>query len=201
MKLSRADLIRRGALAVGGAYGLGMVGPYITKALAGAAGDDVEILNFLLPFEYLQASLYNRGVKEVNAKGQKMRLSGEQRRFVTQLAGEEREHVEAVEAMIEKLGGKPVAKAGYAFAFTGFYVFEGIAQNLETTAVGAYNGVIPMIRSKEVRELAGSIVQVEARHLAALKIRASVEPAPEAFDRPSTQFSAISSVEKYTGTF
>jgi rubrerythrin len=198
--LSRGDVILRGALAAGAMYGLGAIGPYVSDALAGGR-DDVDILNFLLPFEYLQAAIYNRGKSELNDKGEKMLLKSEEKALVEGLLADEGRHVSALKKAVEELGGKPVRKGAYAFAFINFDEFLRLAREIETSAIGAYNGAIPSLKSTKARELAGSIVQVEGRHAAALLIRRKEEPAPTAFDEGLLENTAIISVGRFTGVF
>jgi rubrerythrin len=199
--VSRGDVILKGALAAGALYGLGAIGPYVSDALAGGARDDVDILNFLLPFEYLQAAIYNRGKSELNDKGEKMPLKSEEKALVEGLLADEGRHVSALKKAVEELGGKPVRKGAYAFAFINFDEFLRLAREIETSAIGAYNGAIPSLKSTKARELAGSIVQVEGRHAAALLIRRKEEPAPAAFDEGLLENTAIISVGKFTGVF
>jgi hypothetical protein len=69
-----------------------------------------------------------------------------------------------------KLGGKPVAKPTFNFEYDGTSGFLKLAETFENVGVGAYNGAAPGIKSKEVLAAAGSIVQVEAPHAAAIAL-------------------------------
>jgi hypothetical protein len=66
--------------------------------------------------------------------------------------------------------------------FTNERTFLKLAMTLEDTGVSAYNGAAPQIRSSEVLAAAGSIMQVEARHAALIRLRRGETPAPSAFD-------------------
>ncbi len=197
--LSRGELLLRGALATGALYGLGAVSPYVRGALAADEASDVDTLNFLLLFEYLQVSIYNRAKSEVNDKGEKMSLKTKEKELVDLLFTQEGEHVAAVKKMIEKAGGKPMEKGEYAFAFREYKTFLFIAAEIETTTIGAYNGAIPRLESEEARQLANSIVQVEGRHAAMTRIPIKEEPAPEAFDEGLVENTAAIQVERFTG--
>lgn len=66
--------------------------------------------------------------------------------------------------------------------------FLALASVLENAGVGAYNGAAPMISSKAVLGSAGSIVQVEARHAAAINLLIGKSPTPSGgFDKPLTK--------------
>ena len=66
--------------------------------------------------------------------------------------------------------------------------FLALASVLENTGVGAYNGAAPSLKSKQVLASAGSIVQIEARHAAAIDLLIGKSPTPnEGFDKPLTQ--------------
>jgi rubrerythrin len=199
--LSRGEVFLKAAIAAFGIYGLGAVGPYVRAALAADAGGDVHILNFLLPFEYLQVSLYNRGNSETNTTGGKMALKPREKELTETFLAEEGEHVKALRDMIVHLGGKPVKKGNYAFAYRVFTQFLELAGKLETAAIGAYNGAIPSLKSKEARELAFSIVQVEARHAATARIGIREDPAPEPFDKGESEQNSINAVLPFTGVF
>jgi len=56
------------------------------------------------------------------------------------------------------------------------------ARILEAVGVSAYLGATPLINSSDVLAAAASIVTVESRHQAFIRVAAGVEPVPAAFD-------------------
>jgi rubrerythrin len=188
--LSRSEVLLKGALAAGAVYGTLAVGPYVRRALGAMGGGDVAILNFALTLEYLEAKFYAEAKSRAGA-------SGELKSLVNLLAKDEKEHVDALKGTIKKLGGKPVAEPKFDFAYSGTGGFLKLAQTFEDTGVSAYNGAAPMIKSKEVLTAAGSIVQVEARHAAAIRLQNKAEPAPMAFDKPLSEKQVLKAVEPF----
>ena len=188
--LSRSDVILKGALAAGAIYGSAMVSPFVRKALAMSESGDVGILNFALTLEYLESTFYAEAKKRAKP-------SGELKALVDLIASDEQQHVEALEATIKKLGGKPVAEPKFNFEYSDTAGFLKLAQTFEDTGVSAYNGAGPMIKSKEVLTAAGSIVQVEARHAAAIRLQNKEEPAPAAFDSPLSEKQVLKAVEPF----
>jgi hypothetical protein len=188
--LSRSEVLLKGALAAGAVYGTLAVGPFVRKALAMSGGSDVDILNFALTLEYLESSFYDEAKTRAKASGQLKSLIG-------LLADDEKQHVEALTATIKSLGGKPVAEPKFEFPYDDTAGFLKLAQTFEDTGVSAYNGAGPMIKSKEVLGAAGSIVQVEARHAAAIRLQNKEEPAPEAFDPSLTEAQVLKAVEPF----
>ena len=73
--------------------------------------------------------------------------------------------------------------------------FEKLAITLEDTGVSAYNGAAPMIESKEVLGAAGSIVQVEAKHAAALRFLGGMDPTLGPFDQPLDKAAVLKAVK------
>jgi hypothetical protein len=191
--LTREAFLLRATLAAGATYGAMSATPYITRALAQEGGGDVDILNFALTLELLEADFYTNGLKQV--KG----LSGDEKKLATELRDNENEHVDALTATIEKLGGKPANKPTFDFggAFASRAAFLKTANVLEDTGVSAYNGAAPAIESGEVLGAAGSIVQVEARHAALVRLARGKEPAPLAFDKTSEMAEVLKAVTPF----
>jgi hypothetical protein len=179
--ITRSSFILRGALAAGAFYGTAAVTPFVSQALAETGGGDVEILNFALTLEYLEADFYN-------VKGKSLGLSGEAKKYAKSFGEEESAHVSALIAAIKSMGGKPVAKPTFAFPATDQASFLALASVLENTGVGAYNGAGPSLKNKQILAAAGTIVQVEARHAAAIDLLLGKSPTPsEGFDTPLTK--------------
>jgi len=176
--LSRGAFLMRGALATGALFGGSAVSPFVRRALAQEGGGDVDVLNFALTLEYLEATFYSRAIRK--GRG----LGADTVRLVREIHDNEAAHVDALRGTIKQLGGRPVEapKVGFGDVFTNRSRFLGLAQTLEDTGVSAYNGAAPQIRSSEVLAAAGSIVQVEARHAALIRLMRDETPAPAAFD-------------------
>ena len=176
--MTRSSFILRGALAAGAFYGTSAVTPFVSQAFAQSGGGDAEILNFALTLEYLEAAFYN-------VKGRQVGLSGKAREYARTFGEEEAEHVTALTAAIKTLGAKPVAKPTFSFPVTDERSFLKLASVLENTGVGAYNGAAPSLQSKQVLAAAGGIVQIEARHAAAIDLLLGESPTPSGgFDTP-----------------
>jgi rubrerythrin len=186
--MTRSSFVLKSALTVGAVYGTTMVSPFVRQAFA-QGGGDVEILNFALTLEYLEADFYEKAMK--------LNLEGELMDIATEFGAHEAEHVEALVATIEKLGGTPVQKPTFTFPLENQASFLKLAQTLEDTGVGAYNGAGPMIESKEILGAAGSIVQIEARHAAAIRLKNKAEPAPAAFDKAIEMQAVLDAVKPF----
>jgi serine-rich repeat adhesion-like glycoprotein len=188
--LSRSEVILKGALAAGALYGAAMVGPFVGRALAASEGGDVDILNFALTLEYLESTFYEEAKKRVGA-------SGDLKSLIDLVAKDEREHVAGLTAAVKQLGGKPVAEPKFDFPYNDTAGFLKLAQTFEDTGVSAYNGAAPQIASKDVLATAGAIVQIEARHAAAIRLQNGDEPAPMPFDPTLDEAMVLKAVEPF----
>jgi ferritin-like protein len=191
--VSRQSFIVRGAVAAGSVYGLATVGPFVREALAQDGGGDVEILNFALTLEYLEAAFYTQALKQVSG------LSGDAKSLATEIRDNENEHVAALMKTIKDLGGTPVKAPGVDFgdAFANQKAFLKLAQTFEDTGVSAYNGAAPMIESTDVLAAAGSIVQIEARHAAAIRLLNGQPITDGGFDKALERQAVLDAVKPF----
>jgi hypothetical protein len=189
-EMSRSDVIMKGALAAGAVYGLAAVGPFIRQAFAQGPSSDLDILNYALTLEYLEAAFYDEAKTKAKATGDLQKL-------IEQLADDEAEHVSALTATIKQLKGKPVPAPKVKFDYSDSKGFLKLAVTFEDTGVSAYNGAGPMLKSKELLATAGSIVQIEGRHAAAMRLQAGEEPAPDAFDPTLTTQQVLTAVKPF----
>ena len=188
--LDRSAFLVRGALAAGAIYGATAVTPFVRKVFAQGSMGDVDILNFALTLEYLEASFYQEAAKQVSG------LSGEVAGYVKTFGDEEQEHLDALKVTITDLGATPVEapKVDFGDAFSSQDAFLKLAVVFEDTGVSAYNGAAPAIESKDLLATAGSIAQIEARHAAVIRLAAGDQPAPEAFDPTLTEDEVLKAV-------
>ncbi len=190
---TRGAFLLRTALAAGAVYGAGAVAGFTGAALAQNTSNDTDIVNFALTLELLEAAFYERALKEVDG------LSGKQRRLTEELADNEAQHVEALTATATQLGGRPASGLEFDFgdAFESVDAYLKLANTFEDTGVSAYNGAGPLIQSMDILNAAGSIVQVEARHAALVRLQRGVPPAPLTFDRASPMDEVLEAISPF----
>ena len=173
--ITRSTFILRGALGVAATYGIGAVTPFVSEAL-GSAADDDQVITFALGLEQIESAFY----KAANTRGG---LTGTAAALAKSFGGHEDQHVQALSQLLNQLGGKPAAAPKAKFGLTDQASFLRIAVALEDLGVAAYNGAIPLVKTSDILSALGSIVNVEARHSAALRSLAGQDPAPAAFDK------------------
>jgi hypothetical protein len=193
--LDRSSFLMKGILAAGATYGAFAAGPMLRKAFAqdgGSEEGDIEILNFALTLEYLETAFYEQAAKDA-------KLSSENAALVKTFGEQEAEHVAGLTKAIEDLGGKPVEAPAVDFgdAFASEDAFLQTAITFEDLGVSAYNGAGPMISSKDLLATAGAIVQIEARHAAAVRNAAGEPAAPDAFDPTLTVEEVTKAVQPF----
>lgn len=137
---------------------------------AGVPKSDIDILNYALTLEHIEATFYRTTKRPMNAQIA---------RYVDYIAKDEADHVTALTAVIKQLGGMPVKEAMYKFpALT---LPFGIT--VENLGVHAYLGAASLIKTTSILLTAASIVTVEARHAAVwTALNNNARPSPGAFD-------------------
>jgi rubrerythrin len=127
-----------------------------------AAKSDLDILNYALTLEYLEAAFYTEGLKANLLKGRELEL-------VDPIQQHEADHVNVVRTTITDLGGRPVAQPKVKFpagTFANRANFLKTAATFEELGVKAYHGQVPLVKSPELLGAAASIAGVESRHAA-----------------------------------
>jgi len=192
---------------VGGAAVLGagaLAGAVAGPARAGH-GDtvpDVDILNFALTLEYLEASFYTEalggsgttGVPASSAEFGRGAITGSKvlRGFGGRIRSNAygylidiRDHeVTHVNFLVGALGASAVGACTFDFsgALGSVESFIATAQVLENTGVMAYDGAIRYVDAGDNLQAGAQIATVEARHAAYLNLINGDSPFPDAFD-------------------
>ncbi len=184
------------ALAVAGMGAAAGSAVLSSKAFGQQGTGDLDIANFALTLEYLEAEFYTNAV----ASGV---LSGDALAVVTNLRDHEQAHVQAISGLIQQSGGTPVAKPQFTFpadATSSQASILNLAATLEPVGVGAYLGAAPMIQSPDVLAAAGSIAGVEGEHVVAVNnLLGVVPPAKEAFPAALTKDQVLAAVAPFLG--
>lgn len=133
--------------------------------------DDLEILNYALTLELLEAEMY----RQIVATG---KLTGDEQLFATDFGAQEAAHVTALRQTIQKLGGTPVA-APARYTFPAFDTRDNIVTFLvavEELGAGAYLGAAPEIKDPDVLTAAVQIHNVEGAHASVWQYQAKKVP-------------------------
>lgn len=159
-------------------------------------GGDVDIANFALTLEYLEAEFYARAVDAGV-------VSGDAAGVVQNLADHEQQHVDAITGLLNSAGAKPVAKPEFTFpadAFSSQDSILNLAFTFEPVGVGAYLGAATMIQSPDILAAAGSIAGVEGEHVVAVgNLLGVVPPANTAFPAALTKDEVLAAVAPFLG--
>ena len=194
---TRAAFLRKAGL---GSAAL-VAGGSLAGVLPGAAKahtppTDVDMLNYALTLEHLEAAFYVQGLQVfsrgdltgagfLNGFGGRIRSNVYD--YFVLIRDHELAHVSTLQSVIRGLGGTPVPACTYNFqqtAFTSVEQFVSVAQVLENTGVMAYDGAIAHIEAAALLTAGATIATVEARHASYLNLINGDVPFPDAFDTP-----------------
>lgn len=153
------------------------LGTLFKKAYGQASSSVVDVLNFALTLEHLEAGFYNMGTASPNL------IPAAGSAYLANVTRDENAHVKFLQGAITASGGTPVGPATFDFTggnnkgngpfkdvFTNYVTFLAVAQVFEDTGVRAYKGQAPnLIGNKDILTAALSIHAVEARHASAVR--------------------------------
>jgi ferritin-like protein len=172
-------LTRAGFIVAAGAAVAGVAAARPDDAEAAIPASDVDVLNYALVLEYLQAAFYTEAER---AKA----LTGRTAKAAKVVGAVERAHVKAFRDL---LGRKAVGRPHFDFqgVTESNDPFLKTAVAFEDLAVAAYKGQARRIRSRAVLTSALGIHTVEARHAAWMRYLNGNTPASSAFDLPKNR--------------
>jgi rubrerythrin len=172
-----------------------------------SAARDLELLNYALTLELLEATFYTQGLARFSSTdfqnasfyralqtasgvGATPPASGETGTGLVQdvyaylslIRNHEQAHVRTLTSTIRSLGGTPITAPRFQFPYNTVDEFIALAATLENTGVYAYNGALPMIQNPALITAGATIATVEARHAAYLNRLRGMSPFPDAFD-------------------
>lgn len=155
---------------------------------------DVDILQFALTLEHLEAAMY-REMIDANI------LSGKELEYFQSFGQHEAAHVNGLTKALQAAGVEPaMAMADYQFpSFDSRQAILDFAKVAEDIGVGAYQGAAAAIDNKDYLAVAGSIVQVEARHAAVINLLLGMKPVPAAVTPSLTVDEVLAKVNPILG--
>ena len=162
-----------------------------TSSNASASGNnDLEIVNYALTLEYLEAQFYDEVAKSGLFHGATLAM-------LKRFGSEEHAHVAALKGVANKLG-TPAAKPTGKFPLQSAKQVSKLAATVENLGASAYLGQAGNIKSKEILAAALAIHTVEARHAATLNSLLKMTPTPDgAFARPMSMAEVLKAVKPF----
>ncbi|KAF2869796.1 ferritin-like domain-containing protein [Massariosphaeria phaeospora] len=154
---------------------------------AGGGLTDIDILQFALTLEHLESEFYKQGfAKFPDSEFAALGLTEAQIKSLKGVGETEAIHVSTLLGSIASAGAKPVEPCQYNFeaAFADAKTMVATARVLEAVGVSAYLGAAPVIQSADILTAAATIVTVEARHQAFIRVASGAEAVPAPFDTP-----------------
>lgn len=157
-------------------------------------GHDLEIVNYALTLEYLEADFYDKVLQSGVVTDKKIA------EMAKEIGQNEQEHVDALVATAKQLG-TPAKKPKTDFQA----VIDGgpekileTAATVENLGAAAYLGQAGRIKSKEILAAALSIHTVEGRHAAALNTLVGKTIVPDgAFAKPASMEEVLPKVKPF----
>jgi hypothetical protein len=171
---TRAEFLRSAALG-----SAALLATLATPTAASAAVSDLQILNFGLRFERLQATFYT----EADRVGTVGKMAPRKQRWAEVLGAHERAHVRIFKKILgSKAGKRP------------FFDYHGVTETengftrtavaMEDLTVALLAGVTPQVHDRGLTAALFGLLTTEARHAAWARNIVKTTPAARAFDEP-----------------
>jgi rubrerythrin len=190
------DVDRRNFIKWAGIIGVGgfLAVAGMSKTFASAqGGSDVDILNYALTLEFLEADFYKQGVDAGI-------LSGRELELIKPIADHEAAHVSTLSSTISELGGEPVKEPGFTYpgnTFKSKAAFLKTASVFEELGVKAYHGQVTAIKNPALLKAAASIAGVESRHAAVLADLTGGDPFPAPVEKTATMKQVLAAAKPF----
>ena len=157
-------------------------------AAGGLPKQVVDVLNFALTLEYLEAAFYKQ------ANGSSGLIPQKYRQLFRTIGAHETAHVALLKGALAvdfTAGGK------YADVFSNFETFVAVSATFEDLGVAAYKGQAGNLIGTPVLTTALQIHSVEARHAAAVRPLAGKAGFDGAFDKPKTKAQVLAAATPF----
>lgn len=191
-----SDRDRRTFLKWAGIIGVGSTLTVLLRSgyvAAQTEDDDIDILNYVLTLEYLEADFYERGLGAD-------RLSGRDLALVEPIGAHERAHVSLITSTVEKLGGTPVEQPSFNYpsgTFDSRDKFLQAAYTFEALGVTAYHGQVTNFQNGELLAAAATIAGTESRHAAILADLTGQNPFPRPLEKQASRNQVLQTAGKF----
>jgi hypothetical protein len=183
---TRAGFLRTAALG-----SVGLLAALAAPARAADGLTDVDILNFGLRFERLQATFYT----QADELGTVRRMPAAKQRWAEVLGAHERAHVRILKKILgDKAGKRP------------FFDFHGVTETedhftrtavaMEDLTVALLAGVTPRVHDRRLTAALFGLLTTEARHAAWARNIVGTTPAAQSFDRARSLHSVRGTVSR-----
>jgi len=194
--MQRRDLIK-GAAVIPGAMALQMLGAKWAFAADGDFSGPIDVLNYALTLEYLEAEFYRQGNRADL-------LEGQAKSYLQTIQKDEEAHVVALKDTITSLGSTPVGapEVDFGASFKTKASYLETAYIFENLGVSAYLGAAPsLLKEKGLLTAAASIFGIEARHAAILGVLGKKEAEGGvymgAFEKPASRADVLKAASPF----
>ena len=160
-----------------------------SEAVAGVS--DVEILQFGLRFERMQATFYTQA-DEMGTIG---RMPDARKTWARTLGAHERAHVKIIKSVLGR-AAEPRPFFAFGDAIESGHAFTRTAVAMEDLTVALLAGVAPRVQNRELTAALFGLLTVEARHAAWARHIAGATPAPRSMDEPRSLSSVRDAVAR-----